>query len=112
MSEITKPKCPLLAGCCFVHNFWHGAEAEELRERIENLVEKFEALADRPLNDTVDADMVAYDLRQILDDVDARDSAAYGEAKEKSERNPKKAQRTTKKKTVAKRTRKITTKRR
>jgi hypothetical protein len=48
---------------CRRHGFIHGAEAEELRERLEA-----EAAADSAL------------VRRILDEVDARDSLAYLEA--------------------------------
>lgn len=53
---------------CREHNFIHGGEAEELRERIEKAIDDA-----RVYNE--DGDSVASDvLQSILDDVDARDS--------------------------------------
>jgi len=56
---------------CVKHGFIHGAEAEELRERIETLTAEI----------TMDAaaDLIADELQEILDDVDARDSLAWHE---------------------------------
>lgn len=56
---------------CQKHGFHHGAEATELRERIEK------AIADAD-GDAVSASRLEY----ILGDVDARDSLAYEESKE------------------------------
>ena len=74
---------------CDRHHFVHGAEAEELRERIEAIVE--DLLPDtRPRTCGWSA---AYDacrdvrdkLMGVLDKVDARDSLAFLEAKEEQE---------------------------
>jgi hypothetical protein len=95
---MNKQDCPLLKYCS-LHNFCHGAEAEELREKFTILAESLEARDD----ETVDADMMALDLRQILDDVDARDSSAYSERKaieeqeESDDAKPPKASRVAKK---------------
>ena len=51
----------------------HGAEAEELRESIENIIQDFDS--DSHVMDVLIA------LRHLLDRVDARDSLAYVEAK-------------------------------
>lgn len=51
---------------CERHDFIHGAEAEELREHLEKFAETNE-------------DGEGNWARQILDKVDARDSAAYVE---------------------------------
>lgn len=53
---------------CAVHEFVHGAEAEELRSGIEILIEN---------GDEVEP----VELQRFLDDVDARDSCAYAEAR-------------------------------
>lgn len=59
---------------CPVHSYaTHGKEAEELRQGIE-----------RALNEE-DFDMMADDLRRLLDGVDARDSLAYLERKQSRE---------------------------
>lgn len=54
---------------CHNHGFIHGAEAEELRQRIERAIKG----ADH--EGCVDED----DLQRILDEVDARDSLAWQE---------------------------------
>jgi hypothetical protein len=61
-------------GCCLVysepcpeHRFVHGAEAEELRQGLERFLE----IAD---------DIPAWQVRNLLDQVDARDSCAFAEA--------------------------------
>ncbi len=63
--EKEKPRC-IIGKYCRLHQFIHGAEAEELRER-------FEGLIDTKADDPIDKSVVRY----ILDDVDARDSAAF-----------------------------------
>ena len=57
-TEPTKPRC-VIGEYCSRHNFIHGAEAEELRQRLGALRKT-----------AVDA---------VLDDVDARDSLAWCE---------------------------------
>jgi hypothetical protein len=57
-------KC-VIGEYCTLHGFIHGAEAEELRERFEK------ALADAGQH------LLRNTVRRILDDVDARDSAAF-----------------------------------
>lgn len=68
---ITPPrKLPCVIGrYCSEHGYIHGAEAEELRSKIEK------ALPDIRRDDRVL-------LQRILDDVDARDSLAWLEAKD------------------------------
>lgn len=55
------------------HDFVHGAEAEELREELEKFAESNE-------------DGEGNWARQILDKVDARDSAAYVEVRRRQAR--------------------------
>lgn len=63
-STRTKAKRQCIFGeYCSLHGFIHGAEAEELRSRLEALIEE----------ETIDA--VA--IQAILNDVDARDAVAY-----------------------------------
>lgn len=65
-AAVRPPREPCVIGeYCPKHGFIHGAEAEELRERFEELAE--------------DADTPSFQrrlVRKILDNVDARDSAA------------------------------------
>lgn len=68
---------PNYEGCTFgkwcpEHGFSHGAEAEELRQRLEALIESLDP-------DHNDSDLFIDDLRAILDETDARDSLAYVE---------------------------------
>jgi hypothetical protein len=62
-----RPKC-VIGEYCSRHGFHHGAEAEELRERLEEVLRARKG-------------MVRVSLRRVLDEVDARDSVAYVEAK-------------------------------
>jgi hypothetical protein len=62
--------CTLYSKFCSTHNFVHGAEAEELRSGIEEIIES------NPSEDEWE-----WELRRLLDMVDARDSLAYLEAK-------------------------------
>jgi hypothetical protein len=55
---------------CEKHDFIHGAEAEELREELEKFAET---------DETGEANWA----RSILEKVDARDSAAYVEVRNK-----------------------------
>jgi hypothetical protein len=73
-------ECKVYKEPCGKHNFIHGAEAEELREGIEKLIAdptEYECGHDLFLGVSVD------DLQDLLDRVDARDSLAYREAKER-----------------------------
>lgn len=74
MSEAKRSLC-VLGEYCHLHNFIHGAEAEELRKRIEGLIN----------NDGVTVE----DLQRVLDEVDARDSVAYLEHRQLEESIPK-----------------------
>lgn len=65
-------KCYMLDQGCPVHGYIHGKEAEELREGIENLLERA-ALKNKSA-------YLRREIRNFLDDVDARDSAGWGEA--------------------------------
>lgn len=60
---------------CSEHNFVHGAEAEELREKLEKLLVEEVSRETRMVP--------AYLLQHLLDDVDARDSLAYLEGRPK-----------------------------
>lgn len=61
-----RASCPMHVRCS-EHDYFHGAEATELREGIEKLIkESFSG-----------AQMVQ--LQRLLDQVDARDSLAYAE---------------------------------
>jgi hypothetical protein len=64
-------KC-VIGEYCRRHQFIHGAEAEELRKRIEELLAE----------GYVDGDAV----QRVLDAVDARDSLAYLEATSEADR--------------------------
>ena len=70
---LPEPPC-VLGQYCRRHGFVHGAEAEELRQRIERAIEGTQG---RTV--TISA------LRHILDDVDARDSLAYLEVEAEQE---------------------------
>lgn len=70
------PSCPITRAYCHVHGQVHGAEAEELRRWIENLL--FEATASCAPDDWPAA------LQKLLDRVDARDSLAFLEAGDKA----------------------------
>lgn len=63
-------KCPLYDLHCSEHDFFHGAEASELREGIEAL------LRDSDAKEGPDFRRL---LQQLLERVDARDSLAYEE---------------------------------
>lgn len=61
--------CTVYKTACAVHGFIHGAEASELREGIEKLIEEYNS-------DDENLSSVADDLQRLLDRVDARDSVA------------------------------------
>lgn len=66
---------------CLVHgDVAHGGEAEELRKGIETIVQKYQRVdydCDHGLDDVISA------LNRLLDNVDARDSCAWGERHDK-----------------------------
>lgn len=62
--------CPVYDRFCKKHNFVHGAEAEELRQGIEHILEFVDQ----------DADRIIDELKDLLDRVDARDSLAFVES--------------------------------
>lgn len=62
--------CPVANVPCAVHGYIHGKEAEELRTSIEQLLAENEDRVSR------------HDLWDLLDNVDARDSLAFVEAKD------------------------------
>ena len=64
-------KCPVYAAPCPDHGFIHGAEAEELRSGIERLCAKY------------DKKVPIFELEELIQSVDARDSLAYLEANRK-----------------------------
>lgn len=80
-----RPDC-VIGRYCAEHNFVHGAEAEELRKKLEKLTEELanDALRDYPY----DARDARRAIQCVLDGVDARDSLAY---LERRRRRPKKA---------------------
>jgi hypothetical protein len=65
-ARIEREPCKLYAGYCRGHGFVHGAEAEELRAGIEELIER-------------DKKVKPKELQRLLDSIDARDSLAYRE---------------------------------
>ena len=67
-------KCTVYGKPCPEHGFFHGAEAEELREGIEAILEH-----------EGDERGFKHSLRALLERVDARDSLAYLEAKKAEE---------------------------
>lgn len=67
--------CPVYGQFCLEHNFVHGAEAEELREGIEGILDTMAT------GDTLTANR----LRALLNRVDARDSVAYGAHRKQTE---------------------------
>lgn len=67
--------CPVYSRPCPEHDHVHGAEAEELRTAIESLIEEVRA----------GVRVSAAQLQALLDNIDARDSLAYIEAKKASE---------------------------
>lgn len=64
--------CQIYKAICAEHGFTHGAEAEELRNGIESVIERC---------DPEDPAGILNALRELLDQTDARDSLAYLEAK-------------------------------
>ncbi len=68
-----KPQCKCYSSHCAEHGFFHGAEAEELREKFENLIKNKNKIS-------------ANQIQKILDSVDARDSLAYLEFKKEQEK--------------------------
>ncbi len=62
---------------CEEHNFIHGAEAEELRKQVELLI------ADASQRDR---NVGVWELQQLLDECDARDSVAFLEIMKKHEK--------------------------
>lgn len=77
----SKERCPIRGRYCSEHGFVHGHEAEALRSGIENLmVTKSEPTRDHGFAVNV------VDLQKLLDSVDARDSLAFVEARQKRRR--------------------------
>lgn len=70
-----RSRCTVFKDSCAEHGFIHGAEASELREGIEKIIEDY----GQPENDTHDGALLD-DLQRLLDTVDARDSLARLEA--------------------------------
>ena len=66
------PGCRVYGEPCPEHGFIHGAEANELREGIEAILETD--------CDVEDVEGIRRALQRLLDRVDARDSLAYLEA--------------------------------
>ena len=76
-SHVEDNECPLHVRCQ-THEFFHGAEATELREGIERILE------DRDFQEASD---LCNQLQRLLEKVDARDSLAYSEMIEKEKKN-------------------------
>jgi len=74
----SQPSCRFGA-VCVLHGFVHGMEAEELRGRLEAL--EADLLADDETQENEAVGRAAAKVRAILDEVDARDSAAFGEVR-------------------------------
>lgn len=64
-------KC-IIGEYCSLHGFIHGAEAAELRNHVERLIAKFAQFHHSAFE-------FGRALNRMLDEVDARDSVAYGE---------------------------------
>lgn len=71
-AKLERRGCDVYSEPCPKHGFIHGAEAEELREGIEKLTK-------------IHGDVPVWQLERLLDQVDARDSLAYVEAKKRAE---------------------------
>jgi hypothetical protein len=72
-----KDKCVVYSGYCDEHGFAHGAEAQELRSGIEQIIRQ---------EDPAEPEYVFGRLQELLDSVDARDSLAYLETPKKRRR--------------------------
>jgi hypothetical protein len=79
-----KMTCPVLALPCSVHGFLHGAEAEELRCGVEQLLRES---ASGPGDAQHDLAELRLGLQLLLDHVNARDSLAYLEARDRETQN-------------------------
>jgi hypothetical protein len=79
---VRKKRCTVYGRPCAEHGFYHGAEAEELREGIENIVQDLPTCGDDLEGDEAQSalDDVRESLKRLVDTVDARDSLAYREA--------------------------------
>jgi hypothetical protein len=76
MSKLKAPTTRCIIGVpCPDHGFYHGAEAEELREKLEGLIGEFDNDGDS--EEEAAGRFVARALQRVLDEVDARDSLAY-----------------------------------
>ena len=79
-------KCAIYRETCPQHHFVHGAEAEELRQGIEEVISKIRDLQEDE-EDSISAlrdfpETISRQLQKLLDKTDARDSFAFLEAKE------------------------------
>lgn len=77
MSAAAKPPC-VIGKLCAEHQFVHGAEAEQLRAKAEEFIARLNSAEAR---EGIDSQVVADDLQDLLDSVDARDSLAFVEVK-------------------------------
>lgn len=75
-SRVEDNECPMHVSCV-AHDFFHGAEATELREGIEKILESRRC---RP------GSSIYVLLQGLLEKVDARDSLAYAEMVEKEKK--------------------------
>lgn len=81
-------KC-VIGKYCSNHGLIHGGEAEELRQRIEAILHQVE------IDEDDAAEAMVRALRLALDEVDARDSLAFLEAKAPVSVPPSKGEETT-----------------
>ena len=72
-------ECTVYKKRCTLHGFIHGGEAEELRQRMEELAVELEEADPWPI-EPVNTEEIAKSIRKILEEVDARDSVAFLEA--------------------------------
>lgn len=89
---MSKKKCPIQNKFCERHEFYHGGEAQELREGVEEILREHKPSFD--VEDYGDNSPYQYAdyineirerLQDLLDKVDARDSLAMDEAQEEEE---------------------------
>lgn len=69
---------------CDRHNFVHGAEAKELREKLQDILADLDNAVDEDSVSSLQSfpDEMLSRLEEMLEDVDARDSLAFDEALE------------------------------
>lgn len=80
-------KCTVFKDHCSEHDFVHGAEAEELRDGIEEIIREIEDDSDEDSIDALRSRSTSFKgrLQRLLDGIDARDSLAFQEAQDDEE---------------------------